>query len=158
MVTDSGERMTDPPDDPADGPRATFRHMRKLAERRARERAEGTAQRTHEQFADFDQLVHELSVHQIELQLQNEQLQLTQRELEASRDHYRDLFENAPVGYVLMGFDGVMRHANRNVCALLGAAESQLIGRRLIEFVLNEDRPRTPEAMRKATEEDAKVE
>ena len=142
MATDNGGRRTGPPDDPANGPGATFRQMRKLAERRARERAEGTAERAHQQFADFDQLVHELSVHQIELQLQNEQLQLTQRELEASRDHYRDLFENAPVGYVLMGFDGITRHANRKVCALLGAAESQLVGRRLIEFVLNEDRPR----------------
>ncbi len=91
------------------GPGTTFREMRALAERRARE--DELALSPGER--DFEQLTHELSVHQIELQLQNEQLRAIQRELEESRDRYRDLFEHAPLGYVALRFDGIVERANR---------------------------------------------
>ena len=138
VATTSGKRESVPPDDPRSGPGTTFREMRALAERRARE--DELALSPGER--DFEQLTHELSVHQIELQLQNEQLRAIQRELEESRDRYRDLFENAPLGYVALRFDGIVERANQKACTLLGWQEAQLAGRRLVEFIAHEDRPR----------------
>ena len=119
VATTSGKRESVPPDDPRSGPGTTFREMRALAERRARE--DELALSPGER--DFEQLTHELSVHQIELQLQNEQLRAIQRELEESRDRYRDLFENAPLGYVALRFDGIVERANQKACTLLGWQE-----------------------------------
>ena len=53
--------------------------------------------------ADVDLLVHELGVHQIELEAQNEELVQTRAALEAARDRYLSLYQQAPVGYVTIG-------------------------------------------------------
>ena len=61
--------------------------------------------------AEMERLVHELRVHQIELEMQNEELRRTQSELDASRTRYFDLYEHAPVGYFTLSNNGVVLEA-----------------------------------------------
>jgi two-component system cell cycle sensor histidine kinase PleC len=57
-------------------------------------------------------LIHELQVHQIELEMQNEELQRAQKELEKSRDRYSDLYDFAPVSYFSFDKDGLIIEVN----------------------------------------------
>ena len=86
-----------------------------------------------------DRLTRELGVHQIELEMQNEQLRQSQAQLEASRDRYVDLFDHAPVGYVTLGFDGRILETNRLAAAILGQAQAPLLTQRLIDLVASDD-------------------
>jgi PAS domain S-box-containing protein len=90
----------------------------------------------------MERLVHELGVHQIEVEMQNEELRQAQAALEASRDRYVSLYEQAPVGYVTFGLDGVVITANRLAAALVAASQVEMAGHRLTDFVALEDRPR----------------
>ena len=82
------------------------------------------------------QLIHELQVHQIELEIQNEELR---QEFEASRDKYSKLYDVAPVGYFTLDHKGVILEANLTVCGLLGRARAFLIGKPLASLVNEED-------------------
>jgi len=86
-------------------------------------------------------LIHELRVHQIELEMQNRQLQETQQQLEASRDHYSELYDLAPVGYVSLTDKGVIEQINLVGATLLGKPREQLTGLPLSIFVYGPDRP-----------------
>src|SRR5271169_78724 len=76
---------------------------------------------------DLQSMVHELRVHQIELEMQNEELRHTQQELEASREKYFDLYDLAPVGYVTLNEKGILLEANLTAAVLLGRERSHLI-------------------------------
>jgi len=92
--------------------------------------------------ADVEWLVHELGVHQVELEAQNEQLLHVQAALEASRDRYLALYEEAPVGYVTTGLDGVIVEANHLTAQMLGMPLTNLLGRRLLDHFAGTDRLR----------------
>ena len=85
------------------------------------------------------QMLHELRVHQIELEIQNEELRRTQAELEVSQARYFDLYDLAPVGYVTVSEKGLILEANLTAATLLGAARGALIKQRLTRFILPED-------------------
>ncbi|MBI1881479.1 MAG: response regulator [Chloroflexi bacterium] len=89
--------------------------------------------------ADIRQLVHDLQVHQIELEAQNEELHRTQLELEASRDRYADLYDFAPVGYFTVGEKGLIVEANLTGAAMLGVTREDLLKRPLSHFIVRED-------------------
>lgn len=79
---------------------------------------------------DIGRLVHELQVHQIELEMQNDELKRTQLELEESNhliketlSKYSDLFEQAPVGYFTLDSDGRIIEANIKIATMLGTIE-----------------------------------
>ena len=84
---------------------------------------------------NVEALVHELRIHQIELEVQNEELRQSRQEAQESRDQYYDLFEASPCPYITL--DGQFRIQRVNSAAerLLGAERRVLIGRRLSEYV-----------------------
>ena len=86
-----------------------------------------------------NQLFHELRVHQIELEMQNEELRRTQHELEASRARYFDLYNLAPVGYLTLSEQGFIVEANLTSTNLLGATKGALVKQPLSHFILPED-------------------
>lgn len=89
-----------------------------------------------------DALLHELRVHQVELERQNEALRNVQGSLEEARDRYVDLFEFAPVGYLTLTRQGTINEINLTATKLLGAERKQMLGRRFAHFVLPDDRDR----------------
>jgi PAS domain S-box-containing protein len=86
-----------------------------------------------------DRLLHELRVHQIELEMQNEELRRVQWELEAARDKYSDLYDFSPVGYFSIGKKGMISAANLTGCAMLGVERGSLIGKPFSHFVHEDD-------------------
>src|SRR5512139_412160 len=81
-------------------------------------------------------LLHELEVHQIELELQNEELRRAQQELHASRDRYADLFEFAPVGYFMLDRHFQIVEANITGSRILDMERRDLVSKRLTMFVM----------------------
>jgi PAS domain S-box-containing protein len=91
--------------------------------------------------ADTLKLLHELQVHKIELELQNQELRLARQETENVLERYTDLYEFAPVGYLTVDCDGMILQSNLTASALLGIDRSQLLNRRLGQFISAETRP-----------------
>jgi PAS domain S-box-containing protein len=92
---------------------------------------------------DVQRLVYELQLHQIglELQNQNEELRRAQMELQAARDRYQDLYDSAPTGYLTLNPKGVIMEANLPACTLLGINRKDLLGKSIIGFVTAKDQP-----------------
>lgn len=89
---------------------------------------------------DTQKVVHELRVHQIELEMQNAQLAISQAELEKSRKKYSDLFDFAPVGYLSFDEDGLILEANLTIATMLGVERKWMANSPFQKYVLKEDR------------------
>ena len=76
---------------------------------------------------DLHKLIEDLHVHQIELEMQNEELRRTQLELEKARDKYSDLYDFAPVGYFTISDKGLILKANLNGARLFNIERRNLI-------------------------------
>jgi PAS domain S-box-containing protein len=85
--------------------------------------------------ADTQRLLHELQVHQIELEIQNEELVQSQTEVEAGLRQFSDLYDFAPVGYFTLARDGAIHQVNLTGAYLLGIERGELIKRRFGVFV-----------------------
>jgi two-component system, cell cycle sensor histidine kinase and response regulator CckA len=85
-------------------------------------------------------IFHELYVHQIELEMQNEELRLSQEALDRERSRYLDLYDLAPAGYCTLSDQGVVVEANRTAATLLGVDRNALIDQSLYHFIDVEDR------------------
>jgi PAS domain S-box-containing protein len=84
-------------------------------------------------------MLHELQVHQIELEMQNEEMRRTQAELEVERARYFDLYDLAPVGYCTISEQGLILEANLTAAALLNMARGNLLKKLMTRFILKED-------------------
>jgi len=85
--------------------------------------------------ADTLRLLHELEVHQIELEMQNEELARLHSEAEATLSLYAELYAFAPVGYFTLMRDGTIRRANLTAVKIMGVGLSELIKRRFAVFL-----------------------
>jgi PAS domain S-box-containing protein len=89
--------------------------------------------------AAAQKVIHDLRVHQIELELQNDELRRAQESLEGARARYFDLYDLAPVSYFTVSKDGVILEANLAGARLFDVDRTALIGRPLNLFILPED-------------------
>ncbi len=112
-----------------------------------REKAEQMVSRSDTQFANMSsaelkKLLYEFQVHQIELQLQNEELKYSQQELMISRDRYMQLYNLSPVAYFTLDEAGVIKSHNPAAAQLLGSSAVGLINKKLGHFIhpLDQDR------------------
>ena len=85
-------------------------------------------------------LIHELRTHQVELEIQNEELRRAQADLSDALRRYSDLYDFAPVGYVTLDDKGVILEANLTLAELVGVERRRLLGQSLLGFVVDEDR------------------
>lgn len=86
-----------------------------------------------------EKLVHELQVHQVELEMQNEELRNAQLALEETRDRYMDLYDFAPVGYFTFTREALIKEVNLTGASLLGIERQKLINRKFRRFVAPDD-------------------
>lgn len=124
--------MTRKRPDPDDG-----EDLRRLAEERLK--ARGGSREVLPAADEVERLVHDLRVHQVELEMQNDELRNVQEKLVAERGRYFDLFELAPVGYLTLDNDGVILEANLTTASLLGLSRAGIVGRPLTSFIVSDD-------------------
>jgi PAS domain S-box-containing protein len=110
--------------------------LRLRAEKRLREKRD----KSPSPGSELQRLVHELEVHQIELEMQNEELQQARSDLESYLSQYTDLYDFAPVSYFTLGRDGKILQANLTGANLLGVERSALANRPFGVFVSSEYR------------------
>lgn len=113
-----------------------------------RRRAEAVAKAYHAEVSRGDQTLspakaiktlHELRVHQIELEMQNEELRSTQLQLDAERDRYFQLYDLAPVGYLSVSEKGLILQANLSATQLLKGARIHLAKQLFSNFIAPSD-------------------
>ena len=80
-------------------------------------------------------LLHELRVHQIELEMQNTELRQAQEEISISHNRYLDLFDNAPIGYLTINSNGIILRVNLTCTSMLGVARHDLLNHPLSKFI-----------------------
>ena len=89
---------------------------------------------------DSDELIHNLRVHQIELEIQNEELQEAQLKLEESRHKYFDLYNFVSDGYFTLNKEDIILEANLGAATLLGEERRKLINSSFIKYIDPNDR------------------
>ena len=114
--------------------------LRRLAEGRSRESA-SQIDRTNVEYDDRG-VFHELQVHQIELQMQNEDLRNAQEELSETLEKYADLYDFSPVGYVTSNREGLIQEANLSFAGQLGIERGRLINTPFWLYAVASDRDR----------------
>jgi len=113
-----------------------FKKLRRQAEKRLLKR---DADLANIPLKDINELIHELEVHQIELEMQNEELRQAQMDMEAERDKYTDLYNFAPVGYFSISEKGLILDANLMGTTMLGVERGKLTGRYFSQFISKDD-------------------
>jgi PAS domain S-box-containing protein len=89
---------------------------------------------------DTERLYHELETHQVELEMQNEELRNAMVQIEESRTRYSDLYDFAPIGYLTLDENGLVLEANLTIARQLGIERSYLVGRPLSAYIVIADR------------------
>jgi signal transduction histidine kinase len=120
------------------GEQKLARALRQRAEERLRARPQAPPVAATE---DVLRLIHELQVHQIELELQNEELRRARDELEASASRYSELYDFAPVGYVTLDARATIVELNLVAATMLGMDRARVVGQLLSSWLTPRTRP-----------------
>lgn len=88
----------------------------------------------------FEDMVEVLHLNQAELENQNRRMQQIQSDLEKTKAHYVDLYDNAPVGYLTVDTDGIIREINTTASLLIGTDCKQVLNRAFVQFIADEYR------------------
>ena len=88
---------------------------------------------------DIQNLIEDLNIHQVELQMQNEELRRTQLKLEKARDNYTNLYDFAPAGYFTITPEGIIVKANLTGAVMIGLEREVLIGKPFTDFINKND-------------------
>ena len=107
--------------------------LRRRAEKLVRAAAPGSVP------ADLRRTLHELQVHQIELEMQNKELRRSQEQLETERARYFDFYNLAPVGFLSVSQAGLILEANATAAGMLGVARGSMVKQPARRFVAKED-------------------
>lgn len=99
---------------------------------------------------DIETLVYELKVHQIELEMQNEQLRKTQEALECSHSKFKELYDYAPVGYATLTQEGKIQQCNLTLTQLLGIKRPFLKDRTFALYVIASDQNKFSSLLKKS--------
>jgi PAS domain S-box-containing protein len=110
--------------------------LRRRAEERLKSRIEDYAKSSPE---ETRAMLQELHIHQIELEMQNEQLRKTQAELEAAVTKYADFYDFAPVAYLTLDEGGRILEANLTAATMLGVERRRLLQQLVTNFIVRED-------------------
>lgn len=106
---------------------------------------------------DALKLLHELQVHQVELDLQNEEIANNERELVKTLSLYRELYDAAPLAYFLVDLVGNVILGNLAAINLFGVARDDLAGQRIDSLLFPPDRPQLLELLRRVAESRGKA-
>ena len=111
----------------------------KIKLEKLRKKAEETVKKQYDhkinQSKDIDELFHELKVHQVELEMQNEELRQAQIKLEDSQRKYFDLYNFAPDGYFTLDKEGIILEVNLKGASLLGVERLNLNKTAFIQYI-----------------------
>lgn len=113
-------------------------YLRQKAEEQLKKRKEKASLVTPE--ADMLKLIHELQVHQIELELQNEELTLANNMARVATEKYEELYDFAPSGYFTLSRQGTILEMNLCSAKMLGKKRSLLINSQFIFFIKEDSR------------------
>ena len=122
--------------------------MRKKAEETVKNQADHTKDKSW----DLDDVIYELRVHQVELEMQNEELRETQIKLEDSYRKYFDLYNFAPVGYLTLDERGLILDINLAGASLLKIEKLNLLNTAFIQFIEPDNRNKFHNHITKAKE------
>jgi len=113
--------------------------LRQQAERKFNTESEHTEPASEMTPEKMKGLIQELQSHQIELEMQNEELRRMQDKLEKTRARHFDLYDFAPMGYVTLSEQGLILEANLAASTLLGLPRSALVRQPISRFILRTD-------------------
>ncbi len=97
-----------------------LQHLKKLRHQAERKLTNATNSASELSAKNVQKIIHELHTHQIELELQNQELRDTELELVRARDHLNDLYEFAPVAYVIINDKGLIEQCNLTFSRMAG--------------------------------------
>lgn len=104
-----------------------------------------------------EEIIYELRVHQIELEIQHEELKKAHQEIESSRDRYVDLYDFAPIGYVTLTQEAIIAESNLTAAEMLGIERFHLIHRRFREFIAPNDQKKWSDFFQVVLREDPRL-
>ena len=119
-----------------------FSELRRRAEEILRNRIITLASNTAASSSSEEALraLHELSVHQIELEMQNEELNRALEAVDAARARYSEFYDLSPAGFCSLSDQGTILEANLTLGRMLGLPCSELVGQTIARFILDEDK------------------